>query len=119
MSGWLFPTLTFDELFKASDALFGQLCLATCQSNLCISILTSLHLNRLTVEEHIYFYARLKGCSRDEVKIEMDQMIKDVGLPHKRKDLAKNLSGVLLFVAVCVRGGEYAHTYVYILDCLN
>ena len=47
------------------------------------------------MEEHIYFYARLKGCSRDEVKIEMDQMIKDVGLPHKRKDLAKNLSGML------------------------
>lgn len=49
---------------------------------------------RLTVEEHIYFYARLKGLSSKEVKIEMDQMIEDVGLPHKRKDLAKNLSGV-------------------------
>lgn len=46
------------------------------------------------MEEHIYFYARLKGLSGDEVKTEMDQMIKDVGLPHKRKDLAKNLSGV-------------------------
>lgn len=54
------------------------------------------HLSRLTVEEHIYFYARLKGRSRDEVKIEMDQMIRDVGLPHKRKELAKNLSGVSL-----------------------
>lgn len=52
------------------------------------------HPYRLTVEEHIYFYSRLKGRSRDEVKSEMDQMIKDVGLPHKRKDLAKNLSGV-------------------------
>lgn len=50
------------------------------------------------MEEHIYFYARLKGLSRDEVKIEIDQMINDVGLPHKRKDLAKNLSGV----SVCV-----------------
>lgn len=50
------------------------------------------------MEEHIYFYARLKGCSREEVKIETDQMIKDVGLPHKRKDLAKNLSGA----SVCV-----------------
>lgn len=46
------------------------------------------------MEEHIYFYARLKGLSSKEVKIEMDQMIEDVGLPHKRKDLAKNLSGV-------------------------
>lgn len=52
------------------------------------------HFRRLTVEEHIYFYARLKGCSRAEVKIETDQMIEDVGLPHKRKELAKNLSGV-------------------------
>lgn len=52
------------------------------------------HLRRLTVEEHIYFYARLKGCSRSQVKIEMDQMIEDVGLAHKRKELAKNLSGV-------------------------
>lgn len=59
------------------------------------------YLSRLTVEEHIYFYARLKGRSRDEVKIEMDQMIKDVGLPHKRKDLAKNLSGV------SVSGSDY------------
>jgi hypothetical protein len=53
----------------------------------------------LTVEEHIYFYARLKGRSRDEVKTEMDQMIKDVGLLHKRKELAKNLSGV--YVCPC------------------
>ncbi|XP_045920999.1 phospholipid-transporting ATPase ABCA1-like isoform X1 [Micropterus dolomieu] len=65
--------------------------------------------NELTVEEHIYFYARLKGLSRDEVKIEMDQMIKDVGLPHKRKDLAKNLSGGMqrkLSVAIAFVGGS-------------
>uniref|UniRef100_A0A8C4INI3 P-type phospholipid transporter n=1 Tax=Dicentrarchus labrax TaxID=13489 RepID=A0A8C4INI3_DICLA len=65
--------------------------------------------SELTVEEHIYFYARLKGLSRDEVKIEMDQMIKDVGLPHKRKDLAKNLSGGMqrkLSVAIAFVGGS-------------
>lgn len=45
------------------------------------------------MEEHIYFYARLKGCSRQQVQMEADRMIQDVGLPHKRKDLAKNLSG--------------------------
>lgn len=63
----------------------------------------------LTVEEHIYFYARLKGCSPDELKIEMDQMIKDVGLPHKRKDLAKDLSGGMqrkLSVAIAFVGGS-------------
>ncbi|KAL6118634.1 uncharacterized protein ACO6RY_03402 [Pungitius sinensis] len=65
--------------------------------------------NDLTVEEHIYFYARLKGRSRAEVKIEMDQMIKDVGLPHKRKELAKNLSGGMqrkLSVAIAFVGGS-------------
>uniref|UniRef100_A0A4W5LI56 P-type phospholipid transporter n=1 Tax=Hucho hucho TaxID=62062 RepID=A0A4W5LI56_9TELE len=65
--------------------------------------------NDLTVEEHIYFYSRLKGRSRDEVKSEMDQMIKDVGLPHKRKEFAKNLSGGMqrkLSVAIAFVGGS-------------
>lgn len=61
------------------------------------------------MEEHIYFYARLKGCSRQQVQMEADRMIQDVGLPHKRKDLAKNLSGastssnVAAALLVCVR----------------
>uniref|UniRef100_H3C1X8 P-type phospholipid transporter n=1 Tax=Tetraodon nigroviridis TaxID=99883 RepID=H3C1X8_TETNG len=65
--------------------------------------------NELTVEEHIYFYARLKGCSRQQVKAETDQMIRDVGLPHKRKELAKNLSGGMqrkLSVAIAFVGGS-------------
>uniref|UniRef100_A0A8D3E109 ABC transporter domain-containing protein n=1 Tax=Scophthalmus maximus TaxID=52904 RepID=A0A8D3E109_SCOMX len=65
--------------------------------------------NELTVEEHIYFYARLKGHNYEEVKIEMDQLIRDVGLPHKRKDLAKNLSGGMqrkLSVAIAFVGGS-------------
>ena len=47
----------------------------------------------LTVEEHIWFYARLKGLPEAKVKAEMSQMIKDVGLPHKRKEQSRNLSG--------------------------
>ncbi|XP_066576495.1 phospholipid-transporting ATPase ABCA1 [Amia ocellicauda] len=65
--------------------------------------------NEMTVEEHIYFYARLKGRSSNEVKSEMDQMIKDVGLPHKRKELVKNLSGGMqrkLSVAIAFVGGS-------------
>ncbi|XP_075891700.1 phospholipid-transporting ATPase ABCA1 [Nelusetta ayraudi] len=65
--------------------------------------------NELTVEEHIYFYARLKGCSRVEVKMETDQMIEDVGLPHKRREMAKNLSGGMqrkLSVAIAFVGGS-------------
>ena len=49
--------------------------------------------DRLTVEEHIWFYARLKGMSEAKVQKEMKQMIKDVGLPHKRKEQSRNLSG--------------------------
>uniref|UniRef100_A0A8C5HDU1 P-type phospholipid transporter n=1 Tax=Gouania willdenowi TaxID=441366 RepID=A0A8C5HDU1_GOUWI len=65
--------------------------------------------DELTVEEHIYFYARLKGCSSSEVQTEIEQMINDVGLPHKRKDLSKNLSGGMqrkLSVAIAFVGGS-------------
>ncbi|XP_062865086.1 phospholipid-transporting ATPase ABCA1 [Trichomycterus rosablanca] len=65
--------------------------------------------NDLTVEEHIYFYARLKGRSSKEVNQEIDQIIKDVGLPHKRKELSKNLSGGMqrkLSVAIAFVGGS-------------
>lgn len=47
----------------------------------------------LTVEEHLWFFARLRGLENDQVKKEMEQMIKDVGLPHKRKELSSSLSG--------------------------
>ncbi|EMP24164.1 ATP-binding cassette sub-family A member 7 [Chelonia mydas] len=47
----------------------------------------------LTVEEHIWFYGRLKGLSGEQVKEEVKQIIQDVGLPHKRREQTKNLSG--------------------------
>uniref|UniRef100_A0A8C8E398 ABC transporter domain-containing protein n=1 Tax=Oryzias sinensis TaxID=183150 RepID=A0A8C8E398_9TELE len=65
--------------------------------------------DELTVEEHIYFYGRLKGLNPSELQTEMDQMIKDVGLLHKRKDLVKNLSGGMqrkLSVAIAFVGGS-------------
>lgn len=49
---------------------------------------------RLTVEEHIWFYARLKGLSEEDVKAEMEQILTDTGLPHKRKSRTSQLSGV-------------------------
>lgn len=49
--------------------------------------------NRLTVEEHIWFYAGLKGLSEEKVKSEMDQIVTDLGLPHKRKSRTSQLSG--------------------------
>lgn len=51
--------------------------------------------SRLTVEEHIWFYARLKGLSEERVKAEMEQIVNDVGLPHKRTSRTSTLSGEL------------------------
>ncbi|XP_077188183.1 phospholipid-transporting ATPase ABCA7 isoform X2 [Paroedura picta] len=63
----------------------------------------------LTVEEHIWFYGRLKGLSEKQVQEETDQIIRDVGLPHKRCEQTKNLSGGMqrkLSVAIAFVGGS-------------
>ncbi|KAI1888287.1 hypothetical protein AGOR_G00183470 [Albula goreensis] len=63
----------------------------------------------LTVEEHIWFYARLKGLSEEEVKSEIEQIINDMGLPHKRKSRTSKLSGGMqrkLSVALAFVGGS-------------
>ncbi|KAL8177780.1 UNVERIFIED_CONTAM: hypothetical protein K2H54_019083, partial [Gekko kuhli] len=63
----------------------------------------------LTVEEHIWFYGRLKGLSEQQVQEETDQIIQDVGLPHKRWEQTKNLSGGMqrkLSVAIAFVGGS-------------
>lgn len=64
----------------------------------------------LTVEEHIWFYARLKGLSEDHVKAEMKQMLQDVGLPlSKLKSKTSHLSGGMqrkLSVALAFVGGS-------------
>ncbi|KAJ8385274.1 hypothetical protein AAFF_G00191510 [Aldrovandia affinis] len=63
----------------------------------------------LTVEEHIWFYARLKGLTEEEVKAEMEQMLTDMGLPHKRRSKTSQLSGGMqrkLSVALAFVGGS-------------
>ncbi|XP_040215370.1 phospholipid-transporting ATPase ABCA1 isoform X3 [Rana temporaria] len=63
----------------------------------------------LTVEEHIWFYARLKGLSEEKVKTEMEQMVIDVGLPNKKKCKTNQLSGGMqrkLSVALAFVGGS-------------
>uniref|UniRef100_A0A8C4TJI6 P-type phospholipid transporter n=1 Tax=Erpetoichthys calabaricus TaxID=27687 RepID=A0A8C4TJI6_ERPCA len=65
--------------------------------------------DQLTVEEHIWFYARLKGLTEQEVKAEMEQIVNDVGLPHKRKAKSSQLSGGMqrkLSVALAFVGGS-------------
>uniref|UniRef100_A0A672QSV6 P-type phospholipid transporter n=1 Tax=Sinocyclocheilus grahami TaxID=75366 RepID=A0A672QSV6_SINGR len=63
----------------------------------------------LTVEEHIWFYARLKGLSEEDVKAETEQILTDTGLQHKRKSRASQLSGGMqrkLSVALAFVGGS-------------
>lgn len=63
----------------------------------------------LTVEEHIWFYARLKGLSEEKVKSEMEQIVMDLGLPHKCTSRSNQLSGGMqrkLSVALAFVGGS-------------
>ncbi|XP_068095875.1 retinal-specific phospholipid-transporting ATPase ABCA4 isoform X2 [Hyperolius riggenbachi] len=47
----------------------------------------------LTVAEHITFYAQLKGRSKRQAERELEVMLEDMGIPHKRDEEAQNLSG--------------------------
>ncbi|GAB6026560.1 ATP-binding cassette sub- A member 1 [Chamberlinius hualienensis] len=51
--------------------------------------------DHLTVEEHLLFYSQLRGKKRNrkDLEVELNQMIEDIGLPHKRNELSRNLSG--------------------------
>ncbi|XP_029283093.1 phospholipid-transporting ATPase ABCA1b isoform X2 [Cottoperca gobio] len=63
----------------------------------------------LTVEEHIWFYGRLKGLSEQQVKGEIEQILQDTGLPHKRSCRTSALSGGMqrkLSVALAFVGGS-------------
>ncbi|XP_071885193.1 phospholipid-transporting ATPase ABCA7 isoform X1 [Anas platyrhynchos] len=63
----------------------------------------------MTVEEHIWFYGRLKGLAEEQVKAEMEQLLQDTGLPHKRHEQTRNLSGGMqrkLSVAIAFVGGS-------------
>lgn len=47
----------------------------------------------LTVKEHLWFYARLKGLDKIDTNIEMEKMLDDTGLNPKKNDFSSNLSG--------------------------
>lgn len=50
----------------------------------------------------MWFYGCMKGLSEAEVKAELDTLLEDVGLLHKRHEQTKNLSGkVISFTSVC------------------
>uniref|UniRef100_A0A8D3C3U3 P-type phospholipid transporter n=1 Tax=Scophthalmus maximus TaxID=52904 RepID=A0A8D3C3U3_SCOMX len=83
--------------------------LSTIRQNLGVCPQHNVLFSMLTVEEHIWFYARLKGLSEEKVKAEMEQIVNDVGLPHKRKSRSCTLSGGMqrkLSVALAFVGGS-------------
>uniref|UniRef100_A0A3B5AYS3 P-type phospholipid transporter n=1 Tax=Stegastes partitus TaxID=144197 RepID=A0A3B5AYS3_9TELE len=62
----------------------------------------------MTVAEHILFYSLLKGRPIAEAEEEVENMLQDLGLPHKRDELTQNLSGGMqrkLSVALAFVGG--------------
>ncbi|PFX16944.1 ATP-binding cassette sub-family A member 1 [Stylophora pistillata] len=49
--------------------------------------------DNLTVSEHLWFYASLKGMPKEDIPAEVDRFLKDVGLENKRHELSSCLSG--------------------------
>ncbi|KAL1023696.1 hypothetical protein UPYG_G00044710 [Umbra pygmaea] len=83
--------------------------LSTIRQNLGVCPQHNVLFSMLTVEEHIWFYARLKGLSEEKVKSEMEQIVNDIGLPHKRQCRSNTLSGGMqrkLSVALAFVGGS-------------
>uniref|UniRef100_A0A2R5LC21 Putative lipid exporter abca1 n=1 Tax=Ornithodoros turicata TaxID=34597 RepID=A0A2R5LC21_9ACAR len=64
---------------------------------------------KLTVDEHLWFYARLKGLSGRAARSEANKFIKDLALQHKQDEYSCNLSGGMqrkLSIAVAFVGGS-------------
>ncbi|KAG7216739.1 hypothetical protein INR49_021122 [Caranx melampygus] len=62
----------------------------------------------VTVAEQILFYSLMKGRPIAEAEEEVENMLQDLGLPHKRDELTQNLSGGMqrkLSVALAFVGG--------------
>ncbi|XP_031662332.1 ATP-binding cassette sub-family A member 2 isoform X3 [Oncorhynchus kisutch] len=67
--------------------------------------------DKLSVEEHLWFYSKLKGMAEEDIRKEMDKMIDDLELNNKRHSLVQTLSGGMkrkLSVAIAFVGGSRA-----------
>jgi len=76
--------------------------------------------DRLTVEEHLWFFAKLKNCPSWRVKDEIDRMIECIGLTDKRHTQARALSGGMkrkLSVGIALIGDSKVH--VHVASCLS
>lgn len=64
---------------------------------------------QMTVKEHLWFYARLRGHDRKLTLIEIAKLLDDTGLVDKKDEQSKNLSGGMqrkLSVAIAFVGGS-------------
>ncbi|XP_018579283.1 ATP-binding cassette sub-family A member 3-like [Anoplophora glabripennis] len=65
--------------------------------------------DELTVEEHLYFFSKLKGLSKDEIKAEINKYISRLELEPKRKSRVSSLSGGMkrkLCIAIALCGNS-------------
>ncbi|KAK5642701.1 hypothetical protein RI129_008868 [Pyrocoelia pectoralis] len=65
--------------------------------------------DELTVEEHIYFYSRLKGVPKPDINAEIEKYVEMLELQPKKKAKAETLSGGMkrkLSVGVALCGGS-------------
>uniref|UniRef100_A0A672MVA1 P-type phospholipid transporter n=1 Tax=Sinocyclocheilus grahami TaxID=75366 RepID=A0A672MVA1_SINGR len=102
----LFPPTSGTAYIQGKDIRTN---LNTIRQNLGMCPQHNVLFSMLTVEEHIWFYARLKGLPEEKVKSEMEQIVMDLGLPHKRKSRTSQLSGGMqrkLSVALAFVGGS-------------
>ena len=47
----------------------------------------------MTVKDHLWFFARLKGLDRQSTYKEIDKMLEETGLEPKKNEFSKDLSG--------------------------
>ncbi|KAM5237884.1 phospholipid-transporting ATPase ABCA7 [Ctenodactylus gundi] len=86
-----------------------QSSMAAIRPNLGICPQYNVLFDRLTVDEHVWFYGRLKGLSAAAVIPEQERLIRDVGLIPKRDTQTRHLSGGMqrkLSVAIAFVGGS-------------
>ncbi|KAL4240689.1 ATP-binding cassette sub- A member 3 [Mactra antiquata] len=63
----------------------------------------------LTVEEHLIFFGKLKGCKSSEINGEVTSILQSIDLENKRHDQTKTLSGGMkrkLSVGIALIGGS-------------
>ncbi|XP_023310224.1 ATP-binding cassette sub-family A member 3-like [Anoplophora glabripennis] len=71
--------------------------------------------DQLTVEEHLYFFSKLKGLHKSEIKAEIDKYIKLLELEDKRHSKSKTLSGGMIR-KLCVGMALCGNSKVVMLD---